>query len=461
MSQEPPRTPPPGEVRDHRGRRYTVGPPAREVAGLPRSAILVRALVCVAAIGALQFGYGAAVPALAEAHGWSAAQALTPFLVWALVQGSLARAPHWLARRGLLGPGAAICAGALLCGTALLLLGHSADPAVAALGYGLLGGAGAGLVYHSCADLVAGWFPDRNTVRLGVVGGAFALGAVPVLPALALDPSPAALPTAATLLALVVVLLGLAGGVGQRAAPRRWWPPGNDPRVSAPRRRADPPPAKDFSVGQAWSSGRSLPALHAVVALSGTCVLFTLAVVPTLLLELGRSSADVAAVVTALALASGLGRLAASASAERAGSRRVLSLLMAATALGLAGLAAALPTGPSALLVALALLVGAGTGSCYPLTRAITEGHFGTEHAPALQGLVYGSKAVGGLLGVGGAMATLSLVPAAASVPVLAAAGLLPAAAAVLAARLRRPLPVRTLPGHDGVWTATRHRAPM
>ncbi len=232
--------------------------------------------------------------------------------------------------------------------------------------------------------------------------------------------------------------------------------------------------------------------------------------------------------VTAFALASGVGRLAASGAAERAGRRRTLAALLAATTLGQSVLAATAPEGPLPLLIAGVLVVGAGTGSCYPLTRAITEGHFGTgqhsgtgqhrgagQHSGAhrgagqhsrtgqhrgtgqhsgthsgagqrggagrfrapraddparsadLAGLVHGSKAVGGLLGVGGAIALLGLVPATAQPVALAASGLLTAVAAVLTARLRRPLPIRTLPHtagtteSHGVWTARRRSVPM
>ncbi|WP_201294692.1 MFS transporter [Nocardiopsis sp. FR4] len=438
------------DVRDWRGRRYTVGPGARELTGAPRAVLLARALAAVAAVGVLQFGYGAAVPVLVEARGWSPAQALLPFLVWTLVQGSLAPAPHWLRTRGLLGPGEAICAGALLCAAALLALGHADGVTGAVLDYGVLGGLGAGLVYHSCADLVGGWFPDRHTVRLGAVGGAFALGAVPVLPVIAVGLSPEALPSACAALALAVLVLGVAGGAGQRSAPARWWPPDSDPRRSALRRRADPPAAGDLSAGQAWSSG-SLPLLQAVVALSGACGLFALVVVPL----------ELPAAVVALALGSGLGRLAASAAAEHAGRRRTLVALTAATALALPVLLLAEPV-PLALAAALA--VGAGTGSCYPLTRAIAEGHCG-EGSPVVQHLVHASKAVGGLVGVGGAVVLLAL---GAQDAALAGFALLPAAACALAARLRRPLPVRTLPGAaspvrtpPGVWTARRRRAPM
>lgn len=483
------------EVHDWRGRRYTVGPSARRLTGAPRSVLLTRALLAVGAVGVLQFGYGAAVPLLTAAHGWTPAQALTPFLVWALVQGCLAPVPRLLRTRGLLRPGAAICVGAALCAVAVYTVGHATDPLTAVAGYGLLGGVGAGLVYHSCVDLVGGWFPDRPTVRLGAVGGAFALGAVPLLPALALGPPSGDPGPAATALALAVLALGAAGGVGQRGAPAYWWPPGSDPRAAALRRGADPPAARDFSAGQAWASGRSLHALHTIVALSGTVGLFTLVVLPPLLSGLGRDPAEIAAAVTAFALGSGVGRLAASGAAERAGRRRTLTALLAATALGQAALAASAPDGPLPLLLAAVLVVGAGTGSCYPLTRAITEGHFGRgqhrgtgqhhgtvrvsgsgrfraqEDDPArsadLAGLVHGSKAVGGLLGVGGAIALLTLAPDSSHTVALAASGLLTAVAALLAARLRRPLPIRTLPPGagtsrpPGVWTARRRSVPM
>ncbi|GAB2509018.1 MFS transporter [Nocardiopsis aegyptia] len=465
MSGHPTPDPPPPAaaevVRDWRGRSYRVGPTARVLTGVPRWVVLARALASVAAIGVMQFGYGAAVPALVDAHGWSPAQALVPFLLWTLFQGATAPLPHHLGARRLLTPGQSVGAGAVLCAAALVALGHVAAPVPAALAYGVLGGVGAGLVYHSCADLVGGWFPDRPGVRFGAVGGAFALGAVPLLPVLALAPSSAPLPAATTVLAAAVLVLGLAGGLGQRRAPRRWWPPGADPRAVALRGNADPPAAADFSTAQAWASGPSLPALHAVVALSGAGGLFTIAVLPVVLVAAGRPMVETAAAVTAFAAASGLGRIASGAAVERTGRRRLLAVLLGASALALAGLAAVADTGPAALLVALAAVAGAGTGSCYPLSRAVTEAHFGADRAAGIPRLVHSSKAVGGLLGVGAAVALLALAPPPATASWLVTAAVALTAATLLTGALRRPFPVRTLPIRKKIWTAGRRRAPM
>ncbi|ADH69513.1 hypothetical protein Ndas_4118 [Nocardiopsis dassonvillei subsp. dassonvillei DSM 43111] len=252
----------PEEVRDWRGRSYAMGPSARALTGRSRRAILLRALTAAAAVGGLQFGYGAAVPSLVAAHGWSPAQALVPFLAWTLVQGACAPALHRLRARGAVRAGPAVQAGALLCAAALVSLGVLPSLPAAVLGYGLLGGLGAGLVYHSCTHLVDGWFPDRRTVRSGAVGGAFALGWVPLLPAVAVGVSPSALPVACGALALLVAVLGLVGGAGQRrprpgggrpaptrARARCWRAPTRRGPATSPRPRRGPPaaPCRSFT----------------------------------------------------------------------------------------------------------------------------------------------------------------------------------------------------------------------
>ncbi|CAL9409773.1 hypothetical protein SUDANB121_01645 [Nocardiopsis dassonvillei] len=453
MSPRNPPEPAPGplptaEVRDWHGRDHAVGPSCRSLTGAPRPLVLFRVLLAVAAVGVGQFGYGAAVPELARAHGLDPAVMLAPFVLWVLLQGGTAPLLSRLRGRGACPPSVAIPAGALLCAAGSLALGH-ADPLWAALGYGVLGGVGAGLVYHSAADLVAGWFPDRRVIRSAAVGGAFALGSLPLIPLVATAP-PVLSHTAA---ALAAAVLGLVGGWGQRGAPPRWWPPGSDPRDHALRPRAEAASDRDLTVAQAWASG-ALPALHLIATLSGACALFTVAALPSLLLGHGREPAAAVAAVGAFALVSGLGRCGAELAAERWGRRRVLGAAMTVAAVGLFGLAWAVPAGPAALPVPAAALVGLGTGACYPLARSLSEDYFGSRAEPGVQGLVYSSKAVGGLLGVGCAVAVLWAAPTGGGGFWLLMALHAAVAAVLVAACLRRPLPVRTLPGSGGPWTA-------
>ncbi|GAB3465016.1 OFA family MFS transporter [Streptomonospora sediminis] len=432
-----------GELHDWSGRRYTVGRPARELAGTARLVPAARAVAAVAAIGPLQFGYGAAVPLLMAANGWSPAAALLPFAVWALVQGGSAWPIARLRERGLLGPDRAIVAGALLCGAALAALGLSTDLGWVLAGYGLAGGLGAGLVYHSGVHVVAAWYPERPATHAVWAGAGFALGAAPAAAALALaDPAHlAAAPWAGAVLAAAVT----AAGWRLRTPPSRWWPPETDPRDWALRRRGQPVACYDHTPAQAWRSG-ALPGLHAVVALAGAAALVDAAVLPLLLAGQGLPPPAAAAALAVLVVSSGLGRAAAGRWGERVGRRRILVAALAAGGAAQFGLAAAALAGSAAGLVLMGLPAGIGGGCCYPLTRTLAQDFFGSRDSADIPGLVYSAKALGGLLGVGGAAALIALAPQPGPLACLVAAGAAGLAAAAVAARLRRPVPIRTLP---------------
>ncbi|GAA1784976.1 MULTISPECIES: MFS transporter [Streptomonospora] len=432
-----------GEMHDWSGRRYVVGRPARELAGTGRAVQAARAVAAVAAIGTLQFGYGAALPLLVAAHGWSPAAALLPFAVWALVQGGSAWPIARLRERGLLPPARAIVIGALLCAAALATLGLDGGLGWTLAGYGLAGGLGAGLVYHSSVHTVAAWYPERPAAPAAWAGAGFALGAVPLAAGLALA-DPAHLAAAPWLGAATAVVVA-AAGAGLRTPPPHWWPPETDPRDWALRRRDEPVACYDHSPAQAWRSG-ALPGLHAVVALAGAAALLDVAVLPMLLVERGLPPAAVAAALAVLVASSGLGRAAAGRCGERLGRRRVLVAALAAGGAAQFGLVAAALAGSPAVLVLMAVPAGVGGGCCYPLTRTLAHDFFGSRDSADIPGLVYSAKALGGLLGVGGAAALVALAPHSGPALCLAAAGLAGLAAAAVAARLRRPVPIRTLP---------------
>ncbi|MBB5436059.1 MFS transporter [Nocardiopsis composta] len=441
-----PYTPLAGECRDWSGRRYVVGPSARALTGRNRSHLLGRAALALAAVGVLQFGYGAAVPVLIAAHGWSPAAALLPFAVWALVQAGSAAPVARLRERGALPPALAVPLGSALAAAGLAVLPAAADPLWAVLGYGLLGGAGAGLVYHSCVHLAAAWFPERPALHTAFTGAAFALGSVPLVAATGLGPPPEALAPAALVLAALVGTVGAASGFRLAEPPPHWWPPETDPRGWALRPRGAPPASRDHSPAEAWRSG-ALPRLHLVVAASGAAALFDAAVLPLLLTRSGFPPGAVAAVAAALVAGSGLGRIAAGRWAERGERRAVLAAALACGAVAHAGLAGAVASGSVPALVCFAAAAGIGGGSCYPLTRELAVDFFGVRDSARIQGLVYSAKGLGGLLGVGGAAVLLVLVPAGWA---LAAAGAAAGAAAIAAIRLRRPVPARTLPLPSG-----------
>ncbi|WP_017625389.1 MFS transporter [Nocardiopsis chromatogenes] len=439
--------PPDGVYRDWSGRRYRVGPAAVELAGCGRSRLLGLAAAALAAVGVLQYGYGAALPAVAAAHGWQPGAALLPFAVWALVQAVCAAPAARLRASGLLPPRAAVPLGALLSALALITLGSAPGLGWAVLGYGVVGGVGAGLVYHSCVHLAAAWYPERPTWHTAFTGGAFALGTVPVAVAAPTALDPGSLPAACAVLAGVVAAVGVACGRRLHAPPPDWWPPETDPRRWALRPRSGPAACRDHSPTEAWRSG-ALPALHIVVAGAGAAALFDLAALPSLLAGSGFTPVAVAAAMGALVAASGLGRIAAGHWGEYGDRRRVLSATLACGAVAHLGMIGAVAAGSSGALVLFAVPAGLGAGACYPLTRALAEDFFGVRGSARIHGLVYSAKGAGGLLGVGAAAALVAWGPGAGDAAVigLAAAGATAALAAGTAARLRRPVLTRTIP---------------
>ena len=49
------------------------------------------------------------------------------------------------------------------------------------IGYAVLGGIGSGMVYSSCINIVAKWYPEKKGWRTGFVNGGWAYGAVPFI----------------------------------------------------------------------------------------------------------------------------------------------------------------------------------------------------------------------------------------------------------------------------------------
>lgn len=393
-------------VRDYYGRRYLVGESDRALLGRSRSWMLSASWVAMLAVGIGQYGYGALLPALTHAHGWSWQQGCWVLAVWTVCQG----ATVYPAARIRLAPGATLLIGAVLCATGLLSL-SSGDFVAVLASHALLGGAGAGLVYGTCLGVVSRWYPERP--RTALVSGAFAYGSVPFL---ALAASPGTVwPTAA----VAVLLLTGAGAAVLRNPPENWWPGHIDPKTWAldktvnPSLRHNRPPVRQYSVGEVVRCPVSR-LLYLAVACAAAVALFDVA-------YLAASSGLLAAVV--FACGSGIARGGAGWVGARSGRSRVLC--------------GALLTGGSAQFLILvspltgACLAGTAIGACYALLPGVVEGHFGERLGLPNFGLFYGAKAAGGLIGV--------LFAAFLGAAGFFAAGVLGVVAAHLVVALRQP----------------------
>lgn len=437
------------EVRDWKGRRYRVGEDPRALlSGWPRSSILWQAGFAMAAIGVLQYGYGAAIPALMERNGWTLVEAFWPLAGWAVFQAGVGFPIAYLRQRGWVGPRVLMLVGAILCEVGLLTLTHVPSSLGVLVGFSIVGGTGAGLVYAVCISTVAKWYPERSAAAVGSITGAFAYGSAPVVivSVIALDAS-SWLP-AMNIAAVVMFLLIAVGGLLFIDPPAHWWPAAVDPQEWSlgrePRRgrRRNPPAVREFSAPQALRTG-ALPAMVLILMGAGAVSLFDAAFLVVLADGMGADAVVVALAAGLLVGVNGSSRAMAVGVSERIGRSRALGLLLAVLAAGQVLIAVALGTGSGMALVVAAVVAGVGGGGFYPLFAALAREYFGEDSAAEVHGLVYSAKAGSGLLGVG--LGVLAVVAWGAPVAFLLAGGVA-ALSAWGSTALRRPGLPNTLP---------------
>jgi MFS family permease len=401
------------EIRDNHGRSYRVGESPMELIGRPRSTVLWQTWVPMAAVGVLQYGYGAAVPALMERGGWDLVAVFWLLAGWTVFQAGVGFPTAYLRERHRLGPRPVMLAGAALSALGLVALAHSSGLPGALLGYAVLGGTGAGLVYAACTSTVAKWYPERMARRVSTVTGAFAYGSVPFIVAAVIGLDATNLTAVLDIAAVVLFLLVAGPGLFFRDPPPRWWPAEVDPRAWAlgigtnNGRRKNPPAIREFSPAQALHT-RVLPVMYLILLAAGAVSLFNAAFVVVFADGLAAGGGAVALAAGLLAGVNGAGRAVSVGISDRVGRCRTLNVVLLVQAVAQLFFALSATTGSAGVLVAAAALAGLGGGGFYPLFASLAREYFGEGSAFEVHGLVYSAKAVGGVVGVGLAAVAVS-----------------------------------------------------
>jgi MFS family permease len=391
----------------------------------------------MAATGVMQYAFGSLVPRLTER--WSIGQVLWLLAAWTVFQAVAGFPTAYLRERGKLGPRGVMVTGAVLMLAGMVSLAHVDSYVAALIGYSVLGGTGAGLVYATCTSTVAKWHPERMAARVSFVTGAFAYGAVPFAVAFLFTPPTVALDVTAVLIGLVVAGTGLFF----RDPPANWWPPHIDPQEWAVDRRRSPARAvRQFSLAEALRTG-VLPLMYFVLLTASAVSLFTVTFFVTLGADIGTGLAVVAVGIAILLGANGAGRSLAIRLSEHIGRRRAIGAVLAAQAVGQLCMAGAASSHSVFLLLLAAILAGAGSGAFYPLFASLAREYFGDRDIAKTHGVVYSAKAFGGIIGVG--LAALA-VPALGFPVIFLISGIVALGSAILSLRLRRPGHVSTLP---------------
>ena len=393
------------EVIDANGRVYRVGETDRELLGRSRAWMIWLPWMAMMAVSVYEYGYGAAAKSIRDAHHWSMGETFWLLSIWAFFQAGVAFPAGKLREKGILSPRAAMLIGAVLSalGFASITQGNLV---LAYLGFAVCGGIGAGLVYATCINLVGKWYPERRGGKTGFVNGGFAYGAVPFIFIFSYALHPNTYVWVLDLVAAYMLIVCAVCGWLFRDPPKNWWPADVDPREvgGQQERRGEPeeePACRAAIHADGGDQDRHVAADVAVARNQRRRLAFRHQLHGAVRQGSGLRAAD-RCVVRRRALHHQRhrphgDRLAIGpvrAQADPAGRPAV-------SAVSLVGLLYAGKAHNEIGFLCFAFLVGFGGGAFYPMFASLTPDYFGENNNASNYGLVYSSKLLGSIVGIG------------------------------------------------------------
>src|SRR5207244_7974130 len=124
---------------------------------------------------------GAAADTLQQHNHLTSSEAFWLVTIWAVFQAGVAFPAGRLREKNILPVRTAMSIGAVGTAIGFFAVANSGNLLADYLGYSVIGGASAGLVYASSINIVAKSYPDRQGTRVGIVNGGLAHGDAPFI----------------------------------------------------------------------------------------------------------------------------------------------------------------------------------------------------------------------------------------------------------------------------------------
>ncbi|MEU3980869.1 OFA family MFS transporter [Streptomyces sp. NPDC026672] len=394
------------EVTDANGRVYRIGESPRDILGGPRLLMVVLPWVAMMAISVAEYAYGSAEETLSSVHGWSSTNTFWLLGVWTVFQAAVAFPVGRLRERGLLTARQAMLIGAALAGAGFFALSHAPDITLAVLGFGVLGGSGAGMVYATCINIVGKWYPERRGGKTGFVNSGFAYGSVPMIFVFTYAFDAHNFRTVLDLVGTYVLVFVAVVGWFFKDPPKNWWPADIDPLATKRDTKRDaaltknPPAVRQYGPMEAVRTGM-LPLMWFCLTLTSGVSIFGISFQVPFAKEAGFGPLVVASSMGVMAVVNGTGRGVMGWVSDVLGRKQALVLVVAVEGLSQFGVLWAGDLHNEALFMIFAFVSGFGGGSFYPLFASLVPDYFGENNNAQNYGLVYSSKLVGGLAGSG------------------------------------------------------------
>jgi MFS transporter, OFA family, oxalate/formate antiporter len=404
------------EITNATGRVFRVGEQPRQLLGYPRAVIIWAAWLAMCLAGLLEYTWAALSGSLQAAHNWGAAPTFWLFSFFVIFESFVQILTGYLRNRGILKVRYATIIGGLVCGIiGYAILAESTTIWTAYLGYAVLGGIGSGMVYSSCINIVAKWFPEKKGMLTGFVNGGWAYGAVPFIIAVGgFSTGGGALGTMSAgavkhfIIAQGIIMtvgIGIAGWF-LKDPPKNWWPTTVDPlnwqKHSTRDLKSNPPALRHYTLGQMWRT-KAAKWLGIQYALYIGCSLFGVAYYYGFGSAMHLGSYAVVGGAAGFALCDGCCRPIYGFISEFIGRRRTMIYAYLGN-FGFQLLALWAGEAHNGLLFAICAVISGGlSGANFPMTAAIVADYYGETNNAVNYGSIYAFKALGGSFAGGGA----------------------------------------------------------
>jgi MFS family permease len=394
------------EITDANNRVYRVGETDRELLGRSRAWMVWLPWAAMMAISVYEYGYGAAAKSLRDAHHWTMSETFWLLSIWAFFQALVAFPAGKLREKGIVSARAAMLSGAVLSAIGFVSIANSANLVIAYLGFSVCGGIGAGLVYATCINLVGKWYPERRGGKTGFVNGGFAYGAVPFIFIFSYALHPNTYVWVLDLVGVYMLVVVAVCGLLFRDPPKNWWPADIDPvqwansKKGAESLRKNPPAVKQYTPREAIKTGM-LPLMWLSLGISAGVSLFGISYMVPFAKDLGFGPLIAASSAGVLSIINGTGRTVTGYISDRLGRKQTLLIVLLVSAVALVGLLYAGEAQNEIAFLFFAFLVGFGGGAFYPMFASLTPDYFGENNNASNYGLIYSSKLLGSVVGIG------------------------------------------------------------
>jgi MFS transporter, OFA family, oxalate/formate antiporter len=397
------------------GRVFRVGETPEKILGYPRTVVIMCAWLCMGLAGLLEYTWAALAPSLQPAHHWGTAPTFWLFSFFVIFESFVQIGTGYLRNRGILNVRWATIAGGIICGLiAYMWLAYSTSIWTAYASYALLGGIGSGMVYSSCINIVAKWYPEKKGWRTGFVNGGWAYGSVPFIIAIggftqgggATIMSPAAAKHFIIIQGIIMTVGIVIAGFFLKDPPKSWWPKDIDPLNWHKRATNDlihnPPALRHYTLQQMWRTPQA-KWIGIQYACYVGCSLFGVAYYYGFGSAMNLGTYAVVGGAAGFALADGGFRPFYGWLSEYIGRRKTMMYAYSGNVVfQLLALWAGEAHQP--LLFAICAVVSGGlSGANFPMTAAMVADYYGENNNAINYGSIYAWKALGGSFAGGGA----------------------------------------------------------